>query len=69
MDHQKLYSQVSEVATVMLFSIDLYQSGDTLFLGGCGRFFEGTGDQMYHALCEVLATLPPVTVSTQHVQC
>ena len=37
--------------------------GDTLFIGGCGRFFEGTPEQMYHALCEVLANLPPETVS------
>lgn len=36
-------------------------TGDTLFVGGCGRFFEGTAEQMYHALCEVLATLPPET--------
>ena len=37
--------------------------GDTLFVGGCGRFFEGTPEQMYHALCEVLGTLPHETVS------
>lgn len=33
-------------------------TGDTLFLGGCGRFFEGTADQMYHALVTVLGGLP-----------
>jgi hydroxyacylglutathione hydrolase len=33
-------------------------SGDTLFIGGCGRFFEGTAQQMYHALVEVCAQLP-----------
>jgi hydroxyacylglutathione hydrolase len=33
-------------------------TGDTLFVGGCGRFFEGTATQMYRALCEVLASLP-----------
>ena len=38
-------------------------TGDTLFIGGCGRFFEGTPPQMYHALCEVLATLQQDTVS------
>ena len=37
-------------------------SGDTLFIGGCGRFFEGTPEQMYHALCEVLSSLPEDTV-------
>ncbi|CAH0483101.1 unnamed protein product [Peronospora belbahrii] len=33
-------------------------SGDTLFVGGCGRFFEGTAEDMYRALYEVIATLP-----------
>jgi len=37
-------------------------SGDTLFIGGCGRFFEGSADQMYHALCEVVASLPDTTL-------
>ncbi|CAG9786024.1 unnamed protein product [Diatraea saccharalis] len=36
-------------------------TGDTLFLGGCGRFFEGTADQMYRALITVLGTLPDHT--------
>ena len=36
-------------------------SGDTLFIGGGGRFFEGTAEQMYHALCEVVASLPDNT--------
>lgn len=33
-------------------------SGDTLFIAGCGRFFEGTGAQMHHALNVVIAGLP-----------
>lgn len=33
-------------------------TGDTLFIGGCGRFFEGTADQMHHALNKVLAGMP-----------
>ena len=37
--------------------------GDTLFLGGCGRFFEGDATQMNHALNEVLAGLDDETVS------
>jgi len=37
--------------------------GDTLFAGGCGRFFEGTADQMYKALVEILGSLPEETVS------
>lgn len=36
-------------------------TGDTLFLGGCGRFFEGTADQMYEALIGKLAKLPDET--------
>lgn len=35
--------------------------GDTLFIGGCGRFFEGTAEDMYHALYEVILTLPKET--------
>lgn len=33
-------------------------TGDTLFVGGCGRFFEGTPEQMYTALVEILGSLP-----------
>eukprot|EP00118_Oscarella_pearsei_P025227 m.307776 g.307776 ORF g.307776 m.307776 type:complete len:291 (+) comp42805_c0_seq1:16-888(+) len=36
-------------------------TGDTLFLGGCGKFFEGTGDQMYAALIDILSKLPTET--------
>ncbi|XP_015182467.1 PREDICTED: hydroxyacylglutathione hydrolase, mitochondrial isoform X2 [Polistes dominula] len=36
-------------------------TGDTLFAGGCGRFFEGTADQMYKALIEILGKLPDET--------
>ncbi|XP_053326629.1 hydroxyacylglutathione hydrolase-like protein [Spea bombifrons] len=36
-------------------------SGDTLFVGGCGRFFEGTAEQMYKNLTETLGTLPSDT--------
>ncbi|XP_002735677.2 LOW QUALITY PROTEIN: hydroxyacylglutathione hydrolase, mitochondrial-like [Saccoglossus kowalevskii] len=36
-------------------------SGDTLFLGGCGKFFEGTAQEMYRALVEVLSKLPANT--------
>lgn len=36
-------------------------TGDTLFAGGCGRFFEGTADQMYKALIETLGKLPNET--------
>lgn len=36
-------------------------TGDTLFIGGCGKFFEGTAEQMYHSLCVTLGSLPKPT--------
>lgn len=36
-------------------------TGDTLFIGGCGRFFEGTPDQMNKSLNEILGSLPEDT--------
>lgn len=39
-------------------------SGDTLFVAGCGKFYEGTADEMYKALLEVLGRLPPDTVGS-----
>lgn len=36
-------------------------TGDTLFLGGCGRFFEGTAEQMHSALIGKLSKLPDET--------
>lgn len=36
-------------------------TGDTLFAGGCGRFFEGTAEQMYKALVKILGSLPNET--------
>jgi len=37
-------------------------TGDTLFVGGCGRFFEGTAEEMHKSL-SYLATLPEDTVT------
>jgi len=36
-------------------------TGDTLFVGGCGRFFEGTAEEMDTALNQVLGSLPADT--------
>lgn len=36
-------------------------TGDTLFVAGCGKFFEGTAEQMYRALIDILGSLPPET--------
>ncbi|MBK8012381.1 MAG: hydroxyacylglutathione hydrolase [Deltaproteobacteria bacterium] len=33
-------------------------TGDALFAGGCGRFFEGTGEDAYRALYQSLGRLP-----------
>ncbi|KAK9711975.1 Metallo-beta-lactamase superfamily [Popillia japonica] len=36
-------------------------TGDTLFVAGCGRFFEGTAEQMHSALIDKLGNLPDST--------
>ncbi|CAI0459263.1 unnamed protein product [Linum tenue] len=36
-------------------------TGDTLFIAGCGKFFEGTAEQMHQSLCVTLASLPKHT--------
>ncbi|PFX29497.1 Hydroxyacylglutathione hydrolase, mitochondrial [Stylophora pistillata] len=36
-------------------------TGDTLFVAGCGKFFEGYPSEMYKALIEVLGKLPADT--------
>jgi len=50
----------SESSAPMLFS------GDTLFVGGCGRFFEGTADQMLHNLDRFAALDPNTQVFCAH---
>ncbi|KAM9990796.1 hypothetical protein ACTFIY_006832 [Dictyostelium cf. discoideum] len=37
-------------------------TGDTLFIGGCGRLFEGNPEQMYNALYNVIGKLPDDTL-------
>ena len=39
---------------------DAVFTGDTLFVAGCGRLFEGTAEQMFKSLTK-LASLPPET--------
>ncbi|CAI5443332.1 unnamed protein product [Caenorhabditis angaria] len=36
-------------------------TGDTLFIAGCGKFFEGTAPEMHRNLNEILARLPNET--------
>eukprot|EP01129_Flabellula_baltica_P007848 TRINITY_DN3073_c0_g1_i1.p1 TRINITY_DN3073_c0_g1~~TRINITY_DN3073_c0_g1_i1.p1 ORF type:complete len:261 (+),score=57.36 TRINITY_DN3073_c0_g1_i1:494-1276(+) len=43
-------------------SISWLFTGDTLFLGGCGKFFEGVGEGMHYALLDVVANLPGETL-------
>lgn len=40
-------------------------TGDTLFIGGCGKFFEGNAVEMHKALIQILGSLPDHT----HVYC
>jgi hydroxyacylglutathione hydrolase len=40
---------------------DALLAGDTLFLGGCGRLFEGTPEQMFHSLYDKILALPEET--------
>jgi hydroxyacylglutathione hydrolase len=40
---------------------DSLLAGDTLFLGGCGRLFEGSAEQMYHSLVDKILPLPDDT--------
>lgn len=42
-------------------------TGDTLFLSGCGRFFEGNAEQMCQNLLEKLAKLPCETVNKNKI--
>lgn len=37
-------------------------TGDTLFVAGCGKFFEGHPPEMYKALIDILGKLPPDTL-------
>lgn len=37
-------------------------TGDTLFVGGCGRFFEGSPEQMHRALISVIGNMPDDTL-------
>ncbi|KAJ9050612.1 hypothetical protein DSO57_1012815 [Entomophthora muscae] len=53
--HVCYFVEGCENATPVVFT------GDTLFAGGCGRFFEGTPQEMYDSLCLKLSKLPPST--------
>ncbi len=40
---------------------DAVFTGDTLFVAGCGRLFEGTPEMMHRSLADKLGSLPPGT--------
>lgn len=43
---------------------------DFQFIAGCGKFFEGTAEQMYQSLCVTLGSLPkPTRVYCGHEVC
>lgn len=43
MEHNGLYQHVKNINRCVF-------TGDTVFLGGCGKFFEGTAEQMLNAM-------------------
>ena len=53
--HMSYLASADEVAAPVVFT------GDILFVGGCGRFFEGGPDQMC-ASSAALAALPPTAL-------
>lgn len=53
--HTSYYVTRGEEADPAVFT------GDTLFVGGCGKFFEGTAEEMYDSLCITLGSLPRQT--------
>lgn len=66
--HYKMNTHASCVVFLPLLAFH-FCSGDTLFVAGCGKFFEGTAEQMYKALIEILGQLPPETVNTPVLNC
>ena len=46
---------------IAVYTDEFVFTGDTLFLAGCGRIFEGDATQMHHALQKIL-TLPEETL-------
>lgn len=55
-----IYYQEFHRSIYHLLTASCVITGDTLFLAGCGRFFEGTPEQMYGAM-SILGSLPDNT--------
>lgn len=60
MDKFRLFLQVY-LGFLQLFIKYFGYLGDTLFVAGCGRLFEGTAEQMHTALVDILGNLPDNT--------
>lgn len=50
------------VLSIEIANATLCTAGDTLFLAGCGRFFEGDAQQMHRALIKTIGSLPAETL-------
>lgn len=52
---------VSFVYNYMVFRLPIIITRLLQFVAGCGKFFEGTAEQMYQSLCVTLGSLPKPT--------
>ncbi len=52
---------IGTTALLSSTSTIIYDTNITTLLAGCGRFFEGTAQQMHEALLGVIASLPLTT--------
>ncbi len=59
-----IYTPGHTTDSICLYDGQKVFTGDTLFIGNCGRtdLPGGSPDEMYHSLHEVLAKLPPATM-------
>lgn len=64
-----IYRRIQVLFDLTLRTVFCLHAGDTLFVAGCGKFFEGTAEQMYEALIEILGNLPPETVILKNAMC
>lgn len=58
----RVFTSGREEFCLVLMPCHALLAGDTLFVAGCGKFFEGTPEEMYRALIEILGSLEPETV-------
>ena len=62
----KNLDEITSLTNIHYTNVAFIFSGDTLFVAGCGKFFEGRPPEMYKALIEILGVLPSDTVSILH---